>query len=146
LVAVGSQYTQRVASFRQALHGPYQLLWDNVHDKPGLFVDAVQRLAERGDPLRVLAAYRDQYGATMRERVTPDFCRQAGIQPEALHLRPFDRDQAAEMVRAVDGVLNLELDAAAQQAFARHVQQGDGGPFFALSIGRVHYSPAGRPG
>ncbi len=125
----------RLAAALRRLHGPYHLLWDDVHEKPGLFADAVQRLAERGDTLRVLAAYRDQYQAAVGERVTPDLCRRAGLRAEPLRLRPFDADQAAEMTRAVAGALDLELDAATRVAYGRHVQRGDGGPLFALSTG-----------
>jgi len=117
------------------LHGPYQLLWDDIQDKPGLFADAVGRLVERGDPLRVLAAYRDAHEPAVRERVTREFCRRAGIQSDPVRLRPFDAAQSAEMAGAVVAALELEMDDAAQQAYARHVERGDGGPLFALSTG-----------
>jgi hypothetical protein len=123
-----------VAQLRR-VHGPVQFLWDNVHDKPGLFADAVLRLRERADDVRVLAAYREQYEATVRERVTPDLCRRAGLPPEPLRLQPFDESQAAQMAQAVVEALALELDADARDAFARHIRRGDGGPLFALSIG-----------
>jgi tetratricopeptide (TPR) repeat protein len=115
--------------------GPYHLLWDDIHDKPGLFADAVERLGERGDALRVLAAYRVQYESDVQERVTPGFCRQAGIGADPVRLQPFDAGQAAEISGAVAGALGLALDPAAQAAYARHVQQGDGGPLFALATG-----------
>ncbi len=85
----------RLTAQLRRVHTPYQLLWDDVHEKPGLFADAVSRLTELGDGLRVLAAYRDQYEPSVRERVTPDFCRRVGIAPEPLRLQPFDADQAA---------------------------------------------------
>ena len=125
----------RLAAALGRLHGPYQLLWDDIQDKPGLFADAVLRLAGREDPLRVLAAYRDQYQGAVRERVTRKFCRRAGIQSDPVRLRPFDAEQSAEMAGAVVEALDLDLDGAAQQAYARHVEQGDGGPLFALSAG-----------
>jgi len=39
------------------------------------------------------------------------------------------------MAQTVAKALALELDADARDAFARHIRRGDGGPFFALSIG-----------
>ncbi|TET98785.1 MAG: ATP-binding protein, partial [Dehalococcoidia bacterium] len=79
----------RLTAQLRRVHSPYQLLWDDVHEKPALFADAVLRLAEMGDPstglragMRVLAAYREQHTAAVRERVTPGLCRRAGIQPQ----------------------------------------------------------------
>ncbi len=125
----------RLSAGLRRVHGRYQLLWDDVHDKPGLFADAVLRLAERGDEVRVLASYREQHRAAVRERVTSDLCRRVGIGPQPVRLRPFDAGQAAQMAGAVVEALELGLDEAARGGFARHVWQGDGGPFFALSVG-----------
>ncbi len=125
----------RLAARLRRVHTPYQLLWDDVQDDPGLFADAVARLADRGDRVRVLAAYRDQHESAVQERVTPDLCRRAGVRCEPLRLRPFDADQSARMAQAVIEPLALSLDEAAQEALARHICEGDGGPFFALAVG-----------
>ncbi|MCK4451586.1 MAG: hypothetical protein KAX26_13455, partial [Anaerolineae bacterium] len=132
----------RLTAQLRRVHSPYQLLWDDVHEKPALFADAVLRLAEMGDPstglrvgMRVLAAYREQYTAAVWERVRPGLCRRAGIQPHPLQLVPFDAGQAAQMAQAVTEPLGLALDEAAHRAFARHIRRGDGGPLFALSTG-----------
>jgi len=125
----------RLAAQLRRVHGPVQILWDDVQDKPDLFADAVLRLNERAGDVRVLAAYREQYEGTVRERVTPDLCRRAGLPPEPLRLQPFDESQAAQMAQAVVEALALGLDADARDAFARHIRRGDGGPLFALSIG-----------
>ena len=122
-----------VASRR--IHTRYQLLWDDVHERPDLFADTVQRLVASRDHVRVLASYRAQHRAAVRERVTPDFCRRAGIIPEPVRMRPFDERQAAEMAHAVTQALDLALDEPAHDAFARHICQGDGGPLFALAVG-----------
>jgi hypothetical protein len=138
----------RLSATLRRVQGPYQLLWDDVHEDPKLFVDAVQRLAERGDRLRVLAAYREQHRAAVAERVTPEFCRRAGIGTEPLRLRAFDGGQAAEMAASVAKALELELDSAALTAYAMHVQEGDGGPLFALSAGlllREREQETGQP-
>jgi len=140
-----------IAQLRR-VHTPYQLLWDDVHDDPALFADAVSRLAGQGDGargprVRVLAAYRDQYERAVRERVTPDLCRRAGVQPEPLRLVAFDTGQATRMAGTVAELLDLTLDEAALQAFARHVREGDGGPLFALSTGKLlrEEQERGRP-
>ena len=137
----------RLSAQLRRLHTPYQLLWDDVHDKPDLFADAVLRLAERGDEVRVLASYRGQHRAAVRERVTPGFCRRAGIHPEPLRMNPFDAGQAARMAQAVTAALALTLDTAALRALARHIERGDGGPLFALSTGLLlrEEQEQGRP-
>lgn len=127
----------RLSAQLRRIHTPYQLLWDDVHEKPDLFADAVSRLAEQGEGLRVLAAYRDQHEGAVQERVTPDFRRRVGIETEPLRLRPFDAGQAARMAQAVAEALELALDEAAREAFARHIRRGDGGPLFALSTGKL---------
>ena len=127
----------RLTAQSRRIHTPYQLLWDDVHEKPDLFADAVSRLAEQGEGLRVLAAYRDQHEGAVQERVTPDFRRRVGIETEPLRLRPFDAGQAARMAEAVAEALGLALDGAARETFARHIRRGDGGPLFALSTGKL---------
>ena len=134
----------RLMAQLRRVHSPYQLLWDDVHEKPALFADAVLRLAERGDPVRVLASYREPHEAAVRERVTPDLCRRVDIQPHPLRLGPFDAGQAAQMALAVTEPLGLTLDEAARRAFARHIRRGDGGPLFALSTGLLLQERAAR--
>ena len=127
----------RLLAQLRRVHSSYQLLWDDVHDKPDLFADAVLRLAEQGDRVRVLAAYREQHKPDVAKRVTPEFCRRAGIVPEPLQLQPFDADQATDMAQAVAGMYGLGFDGATTAALARHVERGDGGPLFAIAIGRL---------
>lgn len=81
-----SGLTQRLRRIGQ----PYQLLWDNIHEKPDLFADVVERLVERRDPVRVLVAYRDHAEDAVKERCPPDFCRRAGLPQEPVRLRVFD--------------------------------------------------------
>jgi tetratricopeptide (TPR) repeat protein len=137
----------RLTSQLRRVHTPYQLLWDDVHEKADLFADTVSRLAEREDPARVLAAYRDQHEPAVRERVTPDLCRRAGIAAEPLRLKPFDAGQAAQMVDAVTEALDLTLDEAGLGTLARHIRRGDGGPLFALSTGLLlqEQAASGKP-
>jgi len=125
----------RLMAQLRRLPGRYQLLWDDVHEKPALFADAVQRLWQRGDDVRVLAAYRQQYAPGVRECITPELCRRVGIRARPLRLLPFDRAQAARMAQTVAESVDLSLDPAACEAFARHIWRGDGGPLFALSTG-----------
>jgi tetratricopeptide (TPR) repeat protein len=126
--------TQLTAHLRR-IHTPYQLLWDDIHTKPDLFADTVLRLVEQGNLVRVLAAYREQYEADVREHVTPDLCHRVGIDPVGVCLEPFDAGQAARMARTVIEALDLTVDEAGYNAFARHIQRGDGGPLFALATG-----------
>jgi tetratricopeptide (TPR) repeat protein len=127
----------RLSAQLRRVHAPCQLLWDDLHEKPDLFADATSRLAEREDSVRVLAAYRIQYESAVRKRVTPELCHRAGIRSEPLRLQPFDVNQATRMARAVAEALDLALDEAALDAFAAHIERGDGGPLFALSTGRL---------
>ena len=135
-----SSLTQRL----RRIGRPYQLLWDNVHGKPDLFADVVERLAERGDPVRVLAAYRDHAEEAVKERCTPDFCRRAGLPREPVRLHVFDDRQAAEMTEATVAALDLKLNDDAQRALAEHVRRGDGGPLFAVSIGLLLREQVGQ--
>jgi hypothetical protein len=116
---------------------PYQLIWDNIHEHPRLFAQAIERLGAQGEPVRLLAAYREYAEADVRKQITPDLCRRSGLPAEPLRLHPFEAGQAAEMTDAVAHALNLAMDEEARRQWVRHIEKADGGPYFAISTGKL---------
>ncbi|MBN1323336.1 MAG: hypothetical protein JW986_04960 [Methanotrichaceae archaeon] len=109
--------------------GSYQLIWDDVQKSPKAFSIALERLARRGDKARVLASCRRENLRQVQEVVSEDLL--GRLAP--IDLLDLQLPQAYVMAGSVALALGLNMDGAAQEALARHIVAGDGGPLFALA-------------
>ena len=134
---------QRTEILKRRIHGPYQMIWDDIQLKPKLFSDLAEKLRERKDDARILCACRSEQIDEIEAQLGESFWKRAGIIGKVV-LRDLDENQALEITDAVRDALSLEMDEAARRSFAEHVFKGDGGPLFAVSIGQLILQNTGK--
>ncbi len=134
---------ERTEILKRRIHGPYQMIWDDIQLKPKLFADLVEKLRERKDDVRILCACRSEHIDEIEEQLGESFWRRAGLTGRVV-LKDFNENQALEITDAVREALSLEMDEAARRSFAEHVLKGDGGPLFAVSIGQLILQNTGK--
>ncbi|MBN1324511.1 MAG: hypothetical protein JW986_11030, partial [Methanotrichaceae archaeon] len=128
----------KVRLLRRQSGGHYQLIWDDIQKNPMLFAQVMADLSRQGG-VRILCAGRIEDKSRIIEEIPPLLRQRAGLQD--VTLSRFEEEQAFQMAQSVARSMGLEMEDSALKALADQIRRGDGGPLYAIVLGRLLQVP-----